>query len=315
VTAAEKIDPADPTKRVPDDKVTVIDLSAMKTGIVGRVTAAVGGAKPTPGAPKIIATLQAGKGASGVSFNKAGTLALVANRIEGTVSVFTVSGATVTPAGKVDLGNDKSGPSAISFLPDGKSALVSLDGESANKILNIDGTKVEYAKRDMNAGLRPYGLDISSKGDVAVVANIGRGQGDSDTISLIDLKAQPSRVVTTVTVGQTPEGIKMSPDGAYVAVTVMSGSNKPRSSPFFKEVGVLQVYGRSGTQLSKIAETPIGRWCQGIAWAANSKTILAQCAGDEEIHVLKFAGLTGKTLTKASVIKTSGAPSGIRTAE
>ncbi len=31
----------------------------------------------------------------------------------------------------------------------------------------------------------------------------GRGQGDSDTISLIDLKANPPRVVDTVTVGQT----------------------------------------------------------------------------------------------------------------
>ena len=48
----------------------------------------------------MIATLQAGKGAAGVAINKAGTLALVANRSEGTVSVFTISGTTVTAAGK-----------------------------------------------------------------------------------------------------------------------------------------------------------------------------------------------------------------------
>ena len=318
VTAAEKIDPADPTKRVPDDKLTVIDLTPLRPGLVSRITSSVSRAPAaTAGQPKIVATLQAGLGAAGVSFNKAGTLALVANRVDGTISIFTVSGMTVTPAGKVDLGNPKSGPSAISFLPDGKSALVTLDGESANKIavLSVDGNKVEYAKRDMNAGLRPYGLDISSKGDVAVVANIGRGQGDSDTVSVIDLKASPSRVVNTVTVGQTPEGIKMSPDGKYVAVSVMNGTNKPKASPFFRENGLLQVYARTGTQLAKVGEVNIGKWCQGIAWSSNSKTILAQCMAENEIHVVTLSGITGKALAKASVIKTQGGPAGIRTAE
>jgi len=35
--------------------------------------------------PRILATLQAGAGAAGVSINRAATLALVANRNEGTV--------------------------------------------------------------------------------------------------------------------------------------------------------------------------------------------------------------------------------------
>jgi DNA-binding beta-propeller fold protein YncE len=318
VTAAEKIDPADPAKRVPDDKVTVIDLSPMKPSLSSRLGTIVGkGPAGDVPPPKILATLTAGKGAAGVSFNKAGTMALVANRAEGTVSVLTVSGNTVTVTGKVDLGNEKSGPSAVSFLPDGKTAFVTLDGETANKIavLNIEGTKVEYAKRDMNAGIRPYGMDISSKGDVAIVANIGRGQGDSDTMSVIDLKVTPPRVVNTISVGQSPEGIKMSPDGKYVAVTVMNGTNKPRSSPFYRESGLLQVWQRSGTQLTKVGELPIGRWCQGIAWSANAKFILAQCMAEEEINVIRFSGLTGKSLTKVGSIKTRGGPAGIRTAE
>jgi DNA-binding beta-propeller fold protein YncE len=66
VTAAMKVDPADPTEQVPDDKLSVIDL------------------KSSP--PKVTQTVTVGKGAAGVSINKAGTLALVANRSEGTVS-------------------------------------------------------------------------------------------------------------------------------------------------------------------------------------------------------------------------------------
>jgi len=316
VTSAQKIDPADPTKQTADDRLTVIDLARDGGSIVGKIGAATGLTKATPGKqPSVLATLQAGKGAAGVSINKAGTLALVANRSEGTISIFTIEGKTVKAAGKVDLGAPVSGPSHVAFTPDGKMALVTRDNDHKISVLAVDGSKVEYTKRDMNAGLRPYGLDISSKGDVAVVANIGVGQGDSDTVSVIDLKQSPPRVVSTITVGQTPEGIKMSPNGRYVAVSVMNGSNKPKASPFYRENGLLLVYTRSGTQLAKLAEEKIGRWCQGIAWNAKSSLILAQCMVEEEIHIFKLAGITSKGITRAGTIKTKGGPAGIRTAE
>jgi DNA-binding beta-propeller fold protein YncE len=312
VTSAMQNDPADPTKQIPDDKLTVIDLSALKPSLVSRLKSAVGAGAKDGEKPKVLATLQAGKGAAGVSINKAGTLALVANRSEGTVSVFTINGKTVADAGKVTVGKPDSGPSHVVFAPDGKSALVTRDNDHRIVMLSVDGSKVEVTKREIAAGLRPYGLDIAAKGEVAVVANIGVGGGDGDTISIIDLKLDPPRVVNTYTVGQTPEGIKMSPDGKYVAVTVMNGSNKPLDSPFFNANGILQVWARNGTQLTKAAEMPIGKWCQGIAWSANGKTLLAQCMVEEEITVARF---TGKALTKAGAIKTKGGPAGIRTAE
>lgn len=311
VAGAMQIDPSDPTKTIPDDKLTVIDIAPLKPGILKRL----GISKGTPPAPKVIATLQAGKGAAGVAINKAGTLALVANRSEGTVSAFAIAGTKLTAAGKVTVGGDKSGPSAIAFTPDGKSALVTLDGDNKIVVLAIDGAKVELTKRVISAGLRPYGLDIAAKGEVAVVANIGVGGGDADTISVIDLKVDPPRVVNTYTVGQTPEGIKMSPDGKYVAVTVMNGTNKPSDSPFFNQNGTLQIWTRNGTQLSKSGELPIGKWCQGIAWSNNSRTLLVQCMVEEEITVVRYSGLTGRSLQKVGTIKTKGGPAGIGTAQ
>ena len=311
VAGAMQIDPSDPTKTIPDDKLTVIDIAPLKPGILKRL----GISKGTPPAPKVIATLQAGKGAAGVAINKAGTLALVANRSEGTVSTFAIAGTKLTAAGKVTVGGDKSGPSAIAFTPDGKSALVTLDGDNKIVVLAIDGAKVELTKRVISAGLRPYGLDIAAKGEVAVVANIGVGGGDADTISVIDLKVDPPRVVNTYTVGQTPEGIKMSPDGKYVAVTVMNGTNKPSDSPFFNQNGTLQIWTRNGTQLSKSGELPIGKWCQGIAWSNNSRTLLVQCMVEEEITVVRYSGLTGRSLQKVGTIKTKGGPAGIGTAQ
>ena len=292
VTSAMKVDPNDPTKTVPDDKLSVIDL------------------KSSP--PKVSATLQAGKGAAGVSINRAGTLALVANRSEGTVSVFTIANGALTPAGKVQIGDEKSGPSHAVFTKDGASAFVTRDGDNRISVLTVAGDKVEPTKREIYAGLRPYAIDIAANGEFAVVGNIGMGAGDSDTISLIDLTAKPSRVINTVTVGQTPEGLKISPDNQYVAVTVMNGSNKPKNSPFFNDQGLLRVYRIGGGDMAKVAETAIGHWCQGAAWSKDSKTVLAQCMVEKEITAFRF---NGNSLERIASIKTSGGPAGIRTAE
>ena len=107
----------------------------------------------------------------------------------------------------------------------------------------------------------------------------------------------------------------MSPDGKFVAVTVMNGSNKAPGSPFFNANGLLQVWARNGTQLTKSGELPIGKWCQGVAWSANSKTLLVQCMVEEEITVVRFSGLAGRSLQKVGTIKTKGGPAGIRTSE
>ena len=293
VTAAMQIDPADKTKQIPDNKVSVVDLKA------------------TP--PRVIDTLQAGAGAAGVSINRQGTLALVANRSEGTVSVFGIQGKTVTPLSKVTIAPAASGVSHAAFTPDGKTALVTRDGDSFISVLAIDGTKVEYTKRDLSAGLRPYGLDISRDGSVAVVANIGRGGGDNDTISLIDLKAKPPRVVETVVVGQTPEGILFSPDGRLVAVTVMNGSNKPRESPFFNDAGKVILYRVDGTRLIPIAAAFVGHWAQGVAFSADSSVILVGNMVERNVQVLRW---DGTALTdRGEQIRVNGGSAALRTAD
>jgi hypothetical protein len=55
----------------------------------------------------------------------------------------------------------------------------------------------------------------------------------------------------------------------------------------------------------------IGRWSQGIAFSADSRTILVQNMGDKEIQVLRWDGSTLQDTGQR--IKTNGGPAGIRT--
>jgi DNA-binding beta-propeller fold protein YncE len=294
VTAAMKVSAADATKVVPDNRMSVIDLSM----------------RP----PKVVATLTTGASPAGVSINRAGTLALVANRADCTVSVFSIAGKTVTPAGTVSLGGTPDcGASHVAISPDGRVALVTRDNDHKISVLAIDGNRVEYTKRDMSAGLRPYGIDICVPGSIAVVANIGVGQGDADTVSVIDMRAKPVRIVETLTVGQTPEGIKCSPDGSYVAVVVMNGSNKPKESPFYGASGKLVLYMVTGTTLQKFGELPIGNWSQGVAFAPDGLTVLVQNMVQNDIQVFRVDGM--RLVDTGQRIALQGGGAAIRTAD
>jgi DNA-binding beta-propeller fold protein YncE len=292
VAASTKIDPSDPTKTAPDNRLSVIDLKASP--------------------PAVIATLQLGLSPAGVSFSPDGKLALVTNRGDGTVSILTVNGKTVTAAGKIELGDAKSGPSGVAFFPDGKRALVTRDGDHRISVLSVDGSKVEDTKAYIVAGIRPYCISISPKGDLAVVVNQGGGQGDTDIISVIDLKKNPPRIVESHSVGQIPEGVAFSPDGSHVAVTIQNGSNRPKSHPSYNDHGLVMVYRVEGGRLKLAAEAKVGGWGQGVAWSRDGKTLLAQSMLDKTLDVLSF---DGRSLKVTGHIKVPGGPAGIRTVE
>ena len=249
-------------------------------------------------------------GVTGVSINPAGTLALTANRNEGTVSIFTISGKTLTPAGKVDFGNKTSGPSHVAFLPDGKTALVTRDGDHRVSILSIDGNKVRTPRSSWSAASGPTASSISPKGDVAVFGNQGGGQGDSDQINVVDLKTNPPRIVEAISVGQTPEGVSMAPDGSHVAVILHNGSPRKKNHPAYNDHGLMRIFKVDGTKLTQVTTTKIGTWAQGSVWSKDGKTIVVQATHEKELQVFSFDGKEAK-LTGS--IKTNGGGVGMRT--
>ena len=269
ITSATRADPAGPAGISPDDRLTVVDLTARPPAIVQR--------------------LRAGAGAAGVRISPDGTMALVANRFAGTVSVFTIADRRLTPAGTIPVGAG-SLPSGVAFTGDGKSALVTRYGDHQVMVLNIDGRAVTADPRPITTGIAPYTVDTSPDGTLAAVSNMGRGDGDADTVSLIDLSARPFRTLQTMTVGRSPEGLRWSPDGRYLAVATQDGTTKPAGNPFLGERGRLAMYELADRRLRPLAEAPIGRWSQGIAFGRDGRTVLVQNMVERSIQVFRWDG-------------------------
>jgi DNA-binding beta-propeller fold protein YncE len=303
VTACMKVDAADPTKQTEDNRLTVVDLKASP--------------------PRIVGTVTTGKGPAGLAINRQGTLALVANRGDGTISIFTVTGQNLRPFGTLTIGNATSALGTVAITPDGQHALVSRDGDNLVTLLDIDTSGrpftdpsvplVKLAGRDLRTGFRPYGIDITRDGHYAVVGNVGYGNGDTDTVALIDLQAKPARVVDIAPVPQTPEGIKLSPDGQYCAVVTQDGSNKVKDSPFYHEHGQLLLYKIAEGKFSPVAHALLGHWSQGVAFSANGKTILVCNMVEKNLQIFAWDGDTLRDT--GSVIPLPGGPAAVATAQ
>jgi DNA-binding beta-propeller fold protein YncE len=294
ISSGLKNNPADPSRQIDDNRVTVVDL------------------KSNP--PRVVGTVEAGAQPTGISITPDGKLALVANYSEGTVSVFSIDGHSLTKTDTVRIGDARTGTVNVVISPNGKTALVTRDGDHYVSVLSIENGKVEYARRDISAGIRPYGIVISPDGSHAIAVNYGRNPptGDAGSLSVIDLTVKPYRVVNTVSVGLTPEGIAYSPDGRYLAVASMIGSHLAKESPFYTDAGKLTVFRVDGAQLSPAAQAPIGHWSQGVAFSPDSRTILVQNMIEKDLWVFAFDGSSLKDTGQR--IKVRGGAAAIRTA-
>lgn len=293
VASAMKIDAKDPTKQEADDRIAIIDLKASP--------------------PKVVGQIQAGKAPSGLSISPDGRLLAVANRNEGSVSLYALSGKEARELTKLTVGKETSMPSHVAFTPDGKTALVSMYGDNTVKVLKVDGEKLEDAKREISVGTRPYPVVVHPSGKMAVVANVGRGTGDVDTLTIIDLTKNPARTVAWVDLGyETPEGMMLSPDGKWCGVVLHNGTGRAKDSPFYHPSGRLVIYKVDGTRLTKAAEAPIGHWSQGIAFSRDGKTIVVQNMVEENATVFRWDGV--KLIDTKQPIRLGGGGAAIRTA-
>jgi DNA-binding beta-propeller fold protein YncE len=246
-----------------------------------------------------------------ISINRAGDLALVAHA-DGLVSVLKVAGKIVTAVGSVKVGDAGSDVCHVAISPDGRWALATKRAEGTVAVLAIEDDSVRYTGRDVTAGARPCMVDIASTGRVGVVANEGRRQGDADTLTLIDMTRAPLRAVATVSVGPTPEGVAISPDGRWLAVTLVNGATASPDGPFHSDAGKVVLFSLGRGEATRVAEADAGHEVRGVAFTPDGKYVLVQDGVEQDLAVY---GVSPTALEDTGVrIKVKGSPVSIRVA-
>ncbi len=260
----------DASKFVPSNQVHVIDLTANP--------------------PKEIESITVGRQPSGMAIHPNGKMALVANRAETSISILSIQGKTVKYVGDVDT---KDGVTHVVFTPDGKRALATKFTSNKVSLLEVDGMNVTYTGRDLPVGINPYNADITPDGKLAIVANTGgggRSDGNIDTVTLIDMEANPPRVIDHVVVGDAPEGIAISPTGKIAVTGNLNGSDAQPDAFFYKPNGSITVLSIKGKKVTKLQEITLGPITEALAFSPDGKWLFVGNLNHQDVSVLKVDG-------------------------
>lgn len=259
----------DALKQVLDNKIYVVDLQADP--------------------PKLAATLTGGKQPSGLSFSPDGKMALVANRGDNSISVLSVNGTDVKITDNVAMPDS---PSHVTFTPDGKRALVARFPAHKISMLDIAGDKVTYNKIDLPAGQWPYNVAAAPGGKIALTSdngNAGASDGSVDTTSVIDLEANPPRIIDRVVVGDGPEGLAISPKGDVAVAVILRGSNM-KNAYFYEKNGSITVLKIDGKKVSKIQDIEVGGLPEAAVFTPDGKYLLVGNYLTQDFSILKVDG-------------------------
>ena len=257
----------------PDNKVFLIDLKA------------------TP--PKVIGTITVGKQPSGMAISPKGDLALVTNRADGTISVLSIRGKDVLVVDTVMVGTSADQVSAVAITPDGKHALVTKPAANKIALLSIDGQKVTYDKRDLPPGIFPYNVAVTPDGKLALTVDNGNGggsDGNAKAVSVIDLETDPPRVIDHVTVGDSPEGLAISPKGDLAVSVEARGSNMPKSSFFYHPGGAVTALKIDGKKVTNGGEVNVGALPEAVAFSPDGQYLYVGNFIDGDLSVLRIDG-------------------------
>ena len=270
--AADSVDvlkEGDALKQVPDNKVYVIDLSANP--------------------PKLAATLTAGKQPSGLSFSPDGKMALVANRGDNSISVLSVNGSDVKITDTVAMPDSVA---HVTFTPDGKRALVARFPAHKISVLDVAGDKVTYSKIDLPTGQWPYNVAVAPGGKIALTSDnggAGSSDGSVDTTSVIDLEANPPRIIDRVVVGDGPEGLAISPKGDLAVSVILRGSNMKKAF-FHEKNGSVSVLRIEGKKVTKTGDIEVGGLPEAAMFTPDGKYILVGNYLTQDFSILKVDG-------------------------
>jgi DNA-binding beta-propeller fold protein YncE len=248
-----------------------------------------------PTRPRLLQTVQAGTGATGIFLNKKASMALVTGTGDDTITLFTIKDRQLTQTSQVKL-EAKAEPRDVIIAPDGKTAYALRFGDAKVTKLAIKGDQLSRVT-DFDVGVQPDGGSISHDGRYLFVNNFGGAPTTTKGVGATTITdTRTGKITYAVEVGALPEAVVQSPDGKYVAVVVGNGSATVRNAPNYNSVfGKLALFEAGKGSLSHIADAKLGHACQGVVFSDDGKRLLVQCSVERDIRVFDF---DGKTLTE-----------------
>jgi DNA-binding beta-propeller fold protein YncE len=279
----------DALKQVPDNKIFVIDMKA----------------EP----PKLAATITGGKQPSGLNISPSGKMALVANRGDNSISVLSINGTDVKVTDTLTFPDSVA---HVMFTPDGKHALAVRFPAHKVSVLDINGDKVTYNKVDLPTGQWPYNVVVTPDSKIALTSDnggAGSSDGSVDTTSVIDLEANPPRIIDRVVVGDGPEGLAMSPKGDVAVAAILRGSNMKKAF-FYQKNGSLSILKIDGKKVTKTQDIEVGGLPEAVAFTPDGKYLLAGNYLDQDFSILKVDGT--KVTDTGKRFKVPGHPASAR---
>ena len=259
----------DTLKQVLDNKIYVIDLKANP--------------------PKLAATITGGKQPSGLNISPSGKMALVANRGDNSISVLSINGTDVKVTDTIAMPDSVA---HVMFTPDGKRALAVRFPAHKISMLDVNGDKVAYNKVDLPTGQWPYNVVVTPNGKIALTSDnggAGSSDGSVDTSSVIDLEANPPRIIDRVVVGDGPEGLAMSPKGDLAVAVILRGSNM-KNAFFYQKNGSVSVLKIDGKKVTRTQDIEVGGLPEAAQFTPDGKYILVGNYLDQDFSILKVDG-------------------------
>jgi DNA-binding beta-propeller fold protein YncE len=157
-------------------------------------------------------------------------------------------------------------------------------------------------------------VQITPDGTLALVANNGNNgfpDGHTDTVTVVDLEANPPRAIDHVTVGDGPEGLAISPDGKLAAVPLLQGSAPPFEGKWFHhEKGAIALLRIDGKRVTLAGTVETGAFPEGVGFSEDGRHLYCGDLADRQLSV--FA-VRGTTLDRVKVMPLPGYPASLRT--
>jgi DNA-binding beta-propeller fold protein YncE len=262
VASAMQPDPAAPDKLRPDNRLT-------------RLRATADGWRQT-------AQITPGTQPSGVALTRDARRAYVTLRAEGAVARVDLDGDGMRVAGRWTFATGEDSLSDFELSPDERTAFATLHTKAMLLVLRVgaDGALTEKQRLQLPRGA--YHIGFLPDGKRALV-----GCTVDDVMCVLEEQGGEWRIRGKIPTGRTPEGVFISPDGRWVAVTCFDGANMVvKTNQWFGQPSRVYIYSidKDGA-IERRQALELRNVLQGAAFTADSRLLVAGQFGEGNLRV------------------------------